>query len=274
MAYLWRQSTQELLQRLTLDEEETGGAVRILLQGPMGVGKTTSLLQLADYLWQHRSWTNGAEVIVYFPTLARWTAGYYPYLQSRADPAVYDQPELALEIMKQIAKSNAHLALEGLIAQAVADPSQASNLLQSRFLASLRSASSRLVILADEINALYAPTGYFDVESKGLSVERMSVVRAMREFIEDSSQVLVAAESNAPSFSKHPVPVATLQCEPQRLGYLSTGEVKSLLEYYRKIGHVVGDVDSAYAEKIRFVSGGTVHRILPAAHYDAVYQRY
>lgn len=268
---MWRNATQLLLERISCVEK----LERLVLMGPVGVGKTTTMLQLADYLVQGRGNTDKIDTVVYFPRVARWSAGYYPYSPSPLDSSMYDQPDLAIEIMKQIANTNLHLPLAELIAQAEADPLQALDILKNRFLGQIQSSSSgRLFIFVDEINALYAPTGYFDVTSKELPVEKLSVLAAVRDFIENSKSVLVAAESNAPNFSKFMLPVEAFSGEPVRLDYFSTLEVQGLLNYYHQIGQVNMGINSAYAEKIRFVSGGAAHRILSAAHYDSVYQRH
>ncbi len=209
------------------------------------------------------------------PRLRRWTAGYYPYRQSGHAAKLYDQPELALEIIQQILALNPslHSSLGPDYADsAKANPALAPQLL-TKCLASIQ--EQPCILLVDEINALYAPTAYRSVEGEPLGVAHLPVLQTMRSFFERPSEhtLLLGALCHDPGLQKFMIPPRALSTtQTTRLDYLSRAEVKSLLAYYHSTGHVLQDVNSDdFAEKIRFISGGAGDKVLSAATYDGVY---
>lgn len=250
-----------------------GDHTRLLLDGPIGSGKSATLLQLSDYLLRGQRKDSG-KIIIYSSRLSRWTAGYYPYQQNKVNLEEYDQLQLALEIMKQIAICNHDLPITELISQAEENADLVIQNLK-QILELITANQAQTFILVDELDALFAPTGYRDINGQPLSIERLSVLKLMRDFYSNPKFILIGAfcRSN-PALIDSKINGTLLKASIERLSYFSDDEIFHLLEYYKSLGQITQKVSSNYARKIRFVSGGSGSKILPATHYDVVYQRY
>lgn len=262
-ALLWRRHCSELAERLRAEPEQ-----RILLDGPTGTGKSATLLQLADYLVKTRK-SDSKEMVIYLGRVGRWTAGYYPYQQSKTNPAEYLQPELATDIMRLLT-----ISVHDTSPPSEANPEAAIDNLQ-RMLGLLAGDKERVLLLIDDLDALFAPTGYHDVDGNPLSVERMPVLRMMRSLFLDTKATIIAAHCRSnPALVDSRLNGTIFKASVERLSYFTAAEVQSVLDYYKALGHVPQEVSPKFAQKIHFVSGGSAGKILPAAHYDSVYQRY
>ena len=247
--------------------------VRLLLDGPVGSGKSVTLLQLSDYLLRSRR-KDSKEFIIYSSRLSRWTAGYYPYQQNEGNPQEYDQSQLAIEIMKQIAVCNHELpTINDMISQAEENSVFAIQNLK-QILEIISTSQGQTFILVDELNALFAPTGYRDINSQPLSIERLPVLKMMRDFYLNPKFTLIGAFCHSnPALVDSKLNGTLLEASVESLPYFSDNEVFCLLEYYKSLGQLTQKVSPKYAQKIRFISGGSGGKILPATHYDVVYQR-
>ncbi|PJF20066.1 hypothetical protein PSACC_00106 [Paramicrosporidium saccamoebae] len=205
--------------------------------------------------------------------MSRWIAGYYPYYLHNQTQE-YDQPELALEVLKYASKLNPGLELEGALAECSKDP-KCARLHLAELFKRLDNSESRVFIFTDEVNALYSPLAYRDVDSKPLQMERMPVLKMLKELIQNPRHKLVAALCNDnPQLSLFDLRSELKASSVETLEYFNDHEVYSVLKYYQSLGHVSNEpFDSRFARKIRFVSGGCGSKILPAVYYNSVYQK-
>lgn len=262
--------------------------MRVVLDGPVGTGKSATLLQILDASLPTA--TTGQRVIIYVPRLASWTAGYYPYRVSERTPSDYDQPDLALALLEAtVALNPALLPFAGLLAEARKSPSHAVPAMEQMLKDFARLSQPKLLLL-DNLNALYAPTGYRTVDSAPLDIDRLSVPRALRDLVSNPAVSLIGANS----YSNPALAASALQRDSQAqagpemrtssvpfvpsarwetLSYFSPTEVQTILEYYHALGHVFAPLTRTYAHKIHFLSGGSGTKILSALNYDSVYKK-
>ena len=262
---MWRAQSQKLDQRL-LEED----CPRIVLDGPSGSGKSSTLLQLLDLqLQRHKKSPN--KVLFYFPRISRWTAGYYPYMSDGGSPPAYVQPDLAMEILGTTALLNPILDLSSPISEIRSCPRRAFEI----FSGAMDSLSNRKVLIfADDINALYCSTSYRDIASCPLSIDQLPVIRLVRTLIENTTSSFVAAVCRSdPLLIDSTLRVEDLSSTTECMSYLTAEETLPLLAYYKSLGRVAPKVDAEYAQRIQLVSGGSMSKILPAIDYDQVYQK-
>jgi hypothetical protein len=205
--------------------------------------------------------------------MSRWIAGYYPYYFN-SQTREYEQPELALEILQHVSKLNPGLGLEVAVADCSKDSKNAQSYL-AELVQRLDNSESRVFIFADEINALYSPLAYRDIDSRPLQIERMPVLKMLKELIQDPRHKLAAALCNDnPQIGLFDLSSEVKASSVETLEYFNEHEVYSMLKYYQSLGHVSAKpFDSRFARKIRFVSGGCGNKILSAVYYDSVYQK-
>lgn len=247
---------------------------RTILDGPVGSGKSATLLLILNHLIcarKENAESNNYDVLLYFPRMSRWIAGYYPYYHVNT---VYEQPELAKDILKLTRLLNPHLLASGQPPRE-ASTSDTENVITdlSELLGEL--SRRKVLILADEVNALFSPLSYRDVDSKQLSFDRMPVLQLIRDFILDHRHSLLGATCNSkPELSILDLKGPLQLNHEEKLTYFNAKEIRPLLSYYQSLGHVAGNpINDRYAQKIQFVSGGCGNKILPALQYDQVYQR-
>lgn len=262
---MWRSITQTI----ALSISNSKGPQTIIIDGPAGCGKTATLLQLADFLntWESR----GNTLLFVFPRISRWTAGYYPYTGPNGD--MYDQVELAKEILEITQKFNPNSVLiKGLVEKSKSAGANAIKCLEELF----EEAPSGSFILADEVNALWAPTSYRGTNSKPLLVGSLSIVSAAKSFLCSGKHKLIGANCNSnPALVDHTLGKTTL-AEAQWISapYYSADEIRHLLNYYKSLGQIFKDtISDNFVEKMRLVSGGCGKKLLPAIQYDLVYKR-
>lgn len=197
--------------------------------------------------------------------MSRWIAGYYPYYFNSVTQE-YEQPELALEFLKMNTELNPFLQSAGETGEKTIDH-------LADFLKRIESSKSTVIILADEVNSLVSPLAYRDIDSNPLKIDKMPVLRMLRDFVQNPRYQLVAALcNNNPQLSLYDL-TSTLQATEVKLDYFDDQEVFELLKYYQSLGQIANSVfDLRYARKIRFVSGGCGSKLLSSAHYEAVYQ--
>lgn len=238
-----------------------------LLDGPKGIGKSSTLLQLVATAI---SSTDPEFLVLYAPSVARWTAGYYPYYQSKADPTKFEQPELAkeiLELFKFLNKDKLSTELSALVESA--DPIEGLSALVEH----LPNSGKRTLVFLDQMNALYTPTQYRDQTGRTLIAEDMPVLSMMKKLIEDSNLTVVAGNDRSDPLIRNPDWFSTPNRVTQntiKLSPFSTAEVNSLLAYYRELGHSYKQ-NPKYTDIVQFVSGGIPSKIADACKYESIY---
>lgn len=231
--------------------------------------------------------------ILYLPRMSRWTAGYYSYLPGKhesdagasasseetSSSRAFVQPDLAWDLLHWNSTSlsmtsSGESALPG-------DRQLALDLLQKTLLEltveSTASSGRPLVIIADEINALFAPTGYRDAQGVPLRVEDLVVPRLIKGLISNPQVILLAATCRSnPALAQSTLEGATdLNASLISLPYFGVEETMALLQYYESIGHLPrqGGIDLKYAQRMTFVTGGCPQHLLAYSAYEAIYRR-
>ncbi len=283
-ALLWRAVNAEILDAVQRGVASRRG-VRIVIDGARGVGKSAACIQLLQALVRP---SPERPVVLYVGALARLTGGYFPYEKSSRSLGMYDQPKVAAQLLQMMASLNASAPFSKEIERVLADASgDAVGLLGSIFqgLASLDvgGGAPAVVVIVDELDALYAPTGYNDVDGRALAVEGLTVARMLKDLIEGPAGRGGNVSVVGATCRSNPALVDTTldAANGAQLGYkwidmplMERGEVQRILEYYREIGHLFVDaVAPSFAEKVRFVSGGNAGKILAAVNYDAIYKK-
>lgn len=276
---------------MTKKESGGGGASRILVDGPPGSGKSVIGLQVLDHLLlsfgrgKNDDDDDKSLVCCYFPRVSRWTAGYYPYHQSSrqsSTPNEYDQPELAIEILKLLKMLNPQFSsIEQILSDSQLEPKRAVQNFEEalRMISLFKDKKCMVVIVIDEVNALYSPTtAYRDADSKKISIDRLPVLRLLRDFITNQQHDLLAITSRSNPNLSELSPTTTrkdLNCESFQLKDSTVEQVQALLNYYKSLGHVpIPQVDYQYSQRIRFLSGGRCSKILPSVNYNFIYKKY
>lgn len=242
-------------------------AFAALLDGPKGIGKSSTLLQLVSTAV---SSTDPEFLVLYAPSVARWTAGYYPYYQSKADLARFDQPELAkeiLELFKFLNKEKMSTELSAVLE--ASDPIEG----LSALIEQLSCSGRRALVFFDQVNALYAPTQYRDQNGRTLLAEDMPVLSLMKRLVEDANMTVIAANDRSDPLIRNPdwnSPTSKLVQNTIDLKPFSRTEVSNLLAYYRELGHSYKQ-NPKYTDIVQFVSGGIPAKIADACNYESIY---
>lgn len=224
--------------------------------------------------------------ILYLPRMSKWTAGYYSYLPVRQEPRASSEPSDRIFVQPDLAWDILHWNLNTLLLPSPngntlpEDRQLAPDLLQRTLLelaVESTALATPLVIIADEVNALFAPTGYRDAQGKPLTVEDLTVPRLIKTIIHNSQVILLAAtcRSNPTLVQSTLEKAADLNASPISLPYFGVEETMALLRYYEALGHLPrqGGIDLQYAQRMNFVTGGCPQHLLAYSAYEAIYRR-
>lgn len=239
-----------------------------MLEGPRGIGKSSTLLQLVCTAVTAQ---DPQFLVLYAPSMARWTAGYYPYYPNKTDASVFDQPELAAEIISLF-----HYLNKNLPAQVKAVLESESEPIEklSRLLSTLSGLNShRTLLVMDQLNALYCPTQYRNQESMTLVPDNFSVLSLLRSALKNEKFSVLSAGCNADPLIRQPTwdeTAARMLGKKITLKPMNTQEVEALLEHYRALGHSY-KTSAKYTSLLHFVSGGIPGKVAKACSYEQIY---
>ena len=165
-----------------------------LLDGPKGIGKSCEL-SLISYDWLQKGG------IVMFESALGMVNGSYPY-SSLGN--TLDTPELSLSILnrfKTLNKLEKHPNLNSLIGKA--NDSNASQILSD--LLDILSETRQVLLVIDQVNALYSKSCYFDQDSNQLYSHKLHVANLIQKVIKSNKiQTLLAQDytnTNFPAFA-------------------------------------------------------------------------
>lgn len=242
-------------------------AFAVLLDGPKGIGKSSTLLQLVAAAI---SSADPEFLVLYAPSVARWAAGYYPYYQSKSEPSKFEQPELAKEILELFKFLNRdRLSAEIAAIVEAADPVVGLGALLSH----LPTSGKRVLVFVDQLNALYTPTQYRDQRGRTLLPEDMSILSFMKQIVGNPNTAVIAGCDHSDPLIRNPewdLSATRLTQNTIRLRPFNGDEVRSLLAYYRELGHSYKE-SSKYTDIVQFVSGGIPAKIAETCKYESIY---
>lgn len=240
-----------------------------MLEGPRGIGKSSTLLQLVCALASAQE--TRQFLVLYAPSMARWTAGYYPYYKNKDDPTVFDQPELASEIISLFQYINKNLPKE--IEEALGSDQEPVAKLSTLLSTLSNLQSHRPVLVLDQLNALFCSTQYRNEGSMTLVPDNFSVLAALRSAMKNTGFSVVGATCNADPLIREPAwddNAQRLLANKISLQPMSTQEVAVLLEYYRALGHSY-KTSPKYNSLLQFVSGGIPGNLAKACSFEQIY---
>jgi len=261
---LLRRSTKDLWTSIMEGVKQS-----VLLEGPKGIGKSSTLLQLTCSALASET---PKFLVIYAPSMARWTAGYYPYYQSRESKSVFDQPELAQEILTTFHFMNKNLPedIVAILENGKADPIAGLSQLMMHM---VDQSSHRVLLVLDQVNALYCTTQYRNQQSSPLTSENFSVLSLFKTAIQDEKFAVVAATCNVDPMLISPnydASAERLFDNKYELEPFTKEEVSALLAHFRELGHS-HRTGSKFDQLIRFVSGGIPANISKACSYETIY---
>ncbi len=236
-----------------------------LLDGPKGIGKSSTLLQLVCAAASSKEL-----LVLYAPSMGRWTAGYYPYYSSNNEPGKYEQPELAQDIISMFEylngdKLEARPELKNVLNDQNSSPIQK----LSQLLSTLK--AERTVFALDQVNALYCDTQYRSPEGVFLKVDDFIVLKEIKTLAEFPNITIISSHSTSDPLINHPVYADTIMTKNRiQLRPFDLEEVQCLLDYYNQLGHSYKS-SSKYSQLIQFVSGGKPETIMKACNYETIY---
>lgn len=158
----------------------------IVLEGESGIGKSTTILNVA--LQYHQS----DSVVVYIPNLSSWTCGKYEY-ESTANG--YLQPTLCKHVLSELVAWNEN------ILKSLSSPVENQNLLQycQSGISNLKNSNNvlmqvldhllskacdkQILIALDQVNALYTSTVYRDKESAPLTADKFILINKIHSIL-------------------------------------------------------------------------------------------
>lgn len=241
------------------EDGKVGDSKRFLLDGPSGIGKSVSLLQIASVLVQ------AGKPVLYVPDATKWTDGYYAYypaVLADGQEAIYEQPELASEILSS-------LSTAGL-------PSRSNFSSIDTLEALLHTRTHTLIV--DQVNALYRPTLYRDKDGSPVPVQRMRVLQLFKEAIQSHPNVVAATSYSSPRLRRSQHSRAFFDGSKVDVPLLTNAETTSLLDYYaRHLGilHPPHNVHSPegeqYVQRKRFLSGNVPLELWRICQLEHIY---
>lgn len=220
-------------------------STNFILEGDNGVGKSTTLLQLASLFM------DAGQSFLYFPHLFRACQGYYAYEPNDGNGS-YEQPDLAMAILKHHFSSPISVG-----------PEEATGVLEGLL------KREDLPIILDEVNCLFQPTAYHDAEGKSIPVEQMRVLGLLKHRVISGKNVYAAVcrqDSKARGSLDEKLP--TVKLPP-----LTLKECSTLLDLYHRLGMMGVTLDPQVNGMMHLVSGGNGVDLLRAIRYDTLYLR-
>lgn len=242
---------------------------QLILDGSRGVGKSAILLQLFVSL-QEAYKNEPNKLLLFAPDASKWTTGFFSYYPVE-NGNTFEQPDLALEILKLLHLSNPGKEMPFTLEQvkeAAKDPLTLASPLYNRVFAELKSSGKHLTILADGVNGLISEeslTGYFDPNGKALPLASFPLCR---DFSKQADVFIGALTRSNPL-----LPAANAPESSFKIHQYSDAELQTVLEMYKRLGHLTtstGLTDQFVALKA-FVSGRNARLLFKSCEYDAIY---
>ncbi|CAG8601177.1 9344_t:CDS:10 [Paraglomus occultum] len=287
LSWVARDATLDLAKKLDESKNKPSTETRIILVGPLGVGKSSILLQMVGHALA-ADW-----IVIYIPSAIDLINGKYAYVQVSSDN--YVQPTLIVKILKQVHSVNNdkftvqdYKTIADLIDRSKSGPA-AQTALEQMF--DIIDKSSMPVLLAiDEINALYVTTEYTSPDHTLLEPGKLLLPRTLLEYISGRKKFRNGAVIGATSLVHKPTLSYALdaalhltevspwkQVSPEIARYInkevkryniseySKDEAKTLLDFYIRNNVVHEDADATTSEsftKKYMLSNGNARKFL------------
>lgn len=229
----------------------------LLLDGSSGVGKSIALLQMVSLMLQAKT------PVLYVPELIRWTDGYYAYYPTSDGTTMYEQPELATEVLDHYRRLN-ELSSNSV----TGNPTKALHELMH---------DPRVILVVDQVNALYKDTMYKDAKSEPIPIRQMRILSALKDAVE-TRPCIMATSFGPPRLRDISTPKQSTS-KSTRLQPISESEAKALLNYYAQLNiiHPLYPVDTAhgeqYVKKKLCLSDGIMGELWKACQFEHLYSR-
>ncbi|KAI9361628.1 mitochondrial ribosomal death-associated protein 3-domain-containing protein [Zopfochytrium polystomum] len=177
-----RQSTLDVMSAINGEIKRGTSKTKICIDGRPGSGKTAALSIVASH-YQKLGW-----IVVSIPDVAYWVSGKEPYAFVK-ESGLFTQNTIASRVAGEILRANSDALskiptkdggnLANLLKQGQSRPTT-SHAVIDEFLSSLLVARERPPVLfsIDSVNALYAKTAYYDVDSSVLTADRFALMKS------------------------------------------------------------------------------------------------
>ncbi|KAJ3196293.1 hypothetical protein HK101_009401 [Irineochytrium annulatum] len=187
----WTPATLDLIALVDAELTKKGSERKIVLDGPGGIGKSATLLQLASH---YRSFNYG---VVYIPNPTKFINATLPYAEG--PNGSYVQPEAAKQVLQTMASLNSELfanisihgkhelngrsitgSLIDLVDVGIKSPDVANAVVDGVLKELITYPDTRppVVFVVDEVNALLAKTAYCDRNSNVLTADKFALMRS------------------------------------------------------------------------------------------------
>lgn len=229
--------------------------LKVLLTGPSSIGKSVLLLQLVQSM-KNDNWK-----VLYLPAISRWILGYYPYHSDNNQQFL--QPTLASEICQLFSLINPSGIND---AELINDPHQK----LSKLLDQVRN-DSKLVVVADEANALFSNPIYRDTNHKLIDISQLTIVQSIKDFVlHPNVRVIAAMDSTNPQLARR----MSAQFHQIDIKPMTADQFNTIIRHYHD--QYLFDTSQVhaqdYASYMHLCTSGIIGRLLPACQYSAVYR--
>ncbi|CAG8579878.1 579_t:CDS:10 [Paraglomus brasilianum] len=285
LSWIARDATLDLAKKLDGSKNKPSAETRIVLVGPLGVGKSSILLQIVGHALAS-DW-----IVIYIPSAIDLVNGKYAYVKLSSGD--YVQPTLIAKILKQIHSVNRDKfavqdskTITDLIDR-IKDPNTAQTALE-QVLDKIDKSSMPVLLAIDEINALYATTEFTSPDHTLLEPGNLFLPRTLLEYISGQKKFRNGAVIGATSLVHKPTLSYALdaalhltevspwkQVSPEiaryinkevksyRISEYSKNEAKALLDFYirNNVVHEDAPTDESFTKKY-MLSNGNARKFL------------